>query len=172
MQTPKGEIVKAITSLAVVGPRTFATVQEPFWYDWLLLSPTWGIQQRNWKSPENLTLKVSRVWLQKFHRTGENRDSWRAQTKACAPQDPVERSSDPTRDWADPPVSGWGSPAAVWVHHGPPRDWGTGNSSPGRCCVLASVLLEEVPNSSTMELPRGRSTNWRSYQVGEGQWQK
>ena len=32
--------------------------------------PILGIQQRDWKSPENLTLKVSRVWLHNFQRTG------------------------------------------------------------------------------------------------------
>ena len=61
--------------------------------------PNLGIQQRDWESPENLTLKASRIWLQNFHRTGET-DSWRAQTKPCAHQDPGERSSGPTRDWA------------------------------------------------------------------------
>ena len=35
---------------------------------------------------------------QSLHRTGET-DSWRAQTEPCVHQDPVERSSDPTRDW-------------------------------------------------------------------------
>ena len=47
----------------------------------------------------NLTLKASRIWLQNFHSTGET-DSCRAQTKSCAEQDPGEKSSDPTRDWA------------------------------------------------------------------------
>ena len=42
----------------------------------------------------NLTLKASGIWLQNFHRTGET-DSWRAQTKPSAHQDPGERSSDP-----------------------------------------------------------------------------
>ena len=32
--------------------------------------PNLGIQQRGWESPENVTLKVSRIWLQYFHRTG------------------------------------------------------------------------------------------------------
>jgi len=31
--------------------------------------PNLGIQQRDWESPGNLTLKVSRIWLQYFHRT-------------------------------------------------------------------------------------------------------
>ena len=43
----------------------------------------------------------------------ENRDAWRAQTKLRAPQDPGERSSDPTTDWTRlacdcPGVSGRG----------------------------------------------------------------
>ena len=40
---------------------------------------------------------VCSVLLQNLHRTGET-DSWRAQTKPCAHQDPGERSSDPKRD--------------------------------------------------------------------------
>ena len=36
---------------------------------------------------------------QNLHRTGET-DSWRAQTKPCAQQDPGERSNDLTRDWS------------------------------------------------------------------------
>ena len=46
------------------------------------------------------------IWLWKpvgldwnFHRTGEKRISWRAQTKPCVHQDPGERNSDPKRDW-------------------------------------------------------------------------
>ena len=42
-----------------------------------------------------LTLPQS---CQNLHRIGET-DSWRAQTKPCANQDPGERSSDHTRDW-------------------------------------------------------------------------
>ena len=41
---------------------------------------------------------------QNLLRTGET-DSWRAQTKLYVHQDPGERSSDPTRDWPDLPVS-------------------------------------------------------------------
>ena len=45
---------------------------------------------------------------QNLHRTGET-DPWRAQTKACAHQDPAERSSDPTRLVHEcPGVSGTG----------------------------------------------------------------
>ena len=54
---------------------------------------------KDWEPPGNLTLKASGIWLQNFHRTGET-DSWRAQTKPCAHQDPGERNNDPTRDWA------------------------------------------------------------------------
>ena len=60
----------------------------------------------------NLTLETSGIWLQNSHRTGEI-DFWRAETKPCVPQDPGQRSSDPTRDWARfacewPRVSGGG----------------------------------------------------------------
>ena len=66
--------------------------------------PILGIQQRDWESPGNLTLKVSRIWSPNFHRTGGNRDllgGW-AQTKPCVHWDPGERSSNPTRGWARP----------------------------------------------------------------------
>ena len=33
--------------------------------------PNLGIQQRNWEDPGNLTLKASRIWLQRCHRTGK-----------------------------------------------------------------------------------------------------
>ena len=54
----------------------------------------------------------SEIWLQILHKTGET-NSWRAQTKYYAHQDPGERSSDPTRDWARlaygcPRISGGG----------------------------------------------------------------
>ena len=74
------------------------------------------IWQRDWEIPGNLTLKASGVWLQSFHRTGET-DSWRAQTKPCAHQDPGERSSVPKRDWARL-VCVQESPAEGWVDSG------------------------------------------------------
>ena len=52
------------------------------------ISPLGGL----WRSP--LTSPQS---CQNLHRTGKT-DSWRAQTKLCAYQDPEGRSSDPTRD--------------------------------------------------------------------------
>ena len=43
-----------------------------------------GVWQRDWESPGNLTLKVSRAWLQDFHRTGGQRlQSLGTQTKPC-----------------------------------------------------------------------------------------
>ena len=67
-----------------------------------------GVQQRDWESPGNLTLKVSRIWLQDFHRTGGNRlHSWRTQTRSCMHQDPGERSSDLTEDWTRPKCWCW-----------------------------------------------------------------
>ena len=45
----------------------------------------------------NLTLEASGICLQNFHRTGET-DSWKAQSKPSAHQDPGEKSVVPTRD--------------------------------------------------------------------------
>ena len=64
------------------------------------------------RTPREFDLKAIGIWLQNFHRIGKT-DSWRAQTKSCAHQDPEERSSDPTREWARlacecPGVSGGG----------------------------------------------------------------
>ena len=60
--------------------------------------PNLGIWQRDWEPPENLTLKASGIWFQNFHRTGET-EFW-GHKKPYVYQDPGERSSDPTRDWA------------------------------------------------------------------------
>ena len=46
------------------------------------------------------------------------RDSWKAQTKPCARQDPWERSSDPTNTDPDLPGSVWESQVEVWVNSG------------------------------------------------------
>ena len=59
------------------------------------------IWPRDWEFPGNLTLKASEIWFQSYHRTGRNRDSWRA-TKGLMNQDPEERSNEPTGDWARP----------------------------------------------------------------------
>ena len=64
--------------------------------------PKLGSQQRDWESPQNLTLKVSGIWLQNFHRTGDKETLGR--TKLCVHYNPGERSSDPIE--LDLPVSG------------------------------------------------------------------
>ena len=61
--------------------------------------PTWGSSKGTENPHRNWTLETSGIWLQDFHGTLET-DSWRARTKSFAYQDPGERSSDPTRDWA------------------------------------------------------------------------
>ena len=61
-----------------------------------------GIQQRDWGSPGNLTLKASGIWLQNFHRTRGNRDASRAQIKPCVHQNSGERSRESTGDWSRP----------------------------------------------------------------------
>ena len=48
--------------------------------------PNLGIQQRDWEFPQNLTLKVSRIWLQNFHRTGEKETLGRTNKTLCALQ--------------------------------------------------------------------------------------
>ena len=71
---------------------------------WRIWAPYQASQLRIWprdrELPGNLTLKASGNWLQSFHGTGGNRDSWRTQTKSYVHQDPGERSSDPTGDGA------------------------------------------------------------------------
>ena len=121
MQTLKGGMVRARTSLAAVGPGTFATVQEPFLV-WLAPhqaphSPTWGIQQRDWESPGNLTLKVRGLDYRASTGLGKTETPGGHQHTLCT-QHPEQRSSGPTRDWADLPVRVWGSPADVWAHLG------------------------------------------------------
>ena len=47
-----------------------------------IMPPSLGNWQRDWESPGNLTLQSSGIWLQDFHRTGENRpQTWKAQKK-------------------------------------------------------------------------------------------
>ena len=79
-----------------------------------------GFGQRDWESSGNLTLKISGIWLQNFHRTGEAEILGRHKQKSCAHQDPGARSRKPTRDWARLPceclgvfggVMGWQWPA-------------------------------------------------------------
>ena len=61
-------------------------IQQSMQQTWVWHKPTW----------RRLPLTPSQNY-QNLHRTGET-DSWRAQTKPCAHQDPGERSSDPTRN--------------------------------------------------------------------------
>ena len=78
----------------------------------------WGTPQRDWESPGNLTLKYNRIWWQDFHRARGNRGSLKAKTKSCSHQDPGERSSDSTRDWARPACRCWRSTSEAWVGSG------------------------------------------------------
>ena len=88
---------------------------------------------------------------QNLHRTGET-DSWRAQTKPRAHQDPRERSSDPTRDCPRlarecPGVSGGG--VGWW--------WSGAGSGALSAAVRAWDLLKEVNTifiASTVVWPR------------------
>ena len=84
--------------------------------------PNLGIWQRNWAPPGNLTLKVRRIWLQNFHRTGET-DPWRAQTKSCALTGPRRKQQWPHKETEpDLPVSVQVSPPEAWVERG--LQWG------------------------------------------------
>ena len=47
--------------------------------------------ESDFEGQRNLITELPQDW--------ENRDSWRAQTKLCEPQNPGERSIDPTTDW-------------------------------------------------------------------------
>ena len=128
--------------------------------------PNLGIQQRDWESPENLTLKASRIWLQNFHRTGET-DSWRAQTKPCAHQDPGERSSGPTRDWARllcecPGVSSRGV-GQQW-----PAVW----SGAWNTTVLAKALLKEVTITPTIVWPQAKLQEGNTAPPSKDNWIK
>ena len=103
--------------------------------------PNLGIRQKDWVSLRNLTLKVSRIWLQTFLRTGET-DSWRAQTKPWAHQDQEKGAVTPQETEPDLPVSVQeslvdGSTVACQVVRG------TDYNSPGRPGMLAQVLLKE-----------------------------
>ena len=52
------------------------------------------------------------------------RNSWRAQAKPCVYQDPGKEAVSPTRDWARPAVSVWGSSVEAWVSNGLPQGQG------------------------------------------------
>ena len=60
--------------------------------------PNLGIQQRNCISPGNLTLKVSRIYYRTSTELGKQ--TLGGDNKTFMHQDPGDRSSDPTRDWA------------------------------------------------------------------------
>ena len=73
--------------------------------------PNLEIQQKNWVSQGNLTLKVNRIWLQNFHRTQKQTLAGHNKT-LCTPG--LRRKKQwPTKDWATlawecPGVSGGG----------------------------------------------------------------
>ena len=99
--------------------------------------PNLAIWQRDWEPPGNLSLEASGIWLKNLNRTGET-DSWRAQTKPCAHQEPGERSSVPTRDWARltsecPGVSG----------RGVSQQWPAAGSGALNTTVHAQILLKD-----------------------------
>ena len=97
-----------------------------------------GIQQKEMESPGKLTLKAIGIWLQSVHRTGGNRNSWRAQTKLCVHQEPGERTSGATEAEPGLPVSVWGSPAGAWVSSGQPLGQGHWQQQSWEVCAGVS----------------------------------
>ena len=76
----------------------------------LWVQQTWVWHKPSWR---RLPLTPPQS-LQNLQRTGEM-DSWKAQIKPCAHQDPGERRSDPTETDPQLPVSVQESPMKVWV---------------------------------------------------------
>ena len=124
-----------------------------------LLAPTTDFQ--TWESgkrtetPQGIWLWRTRVFDYRTS-TGKfwNRDSWRAQAKPGAHQDPRERSSDPTRDWATLACDclgvsggGVGHHGLLWgQEHGPQQSreaWHAGINpfgGVGLCCDIILVI--------------------------------
>ena len=102
MQTLKGGMVRAITSLAAVGPGTFATVQEPFWYDWPHIRPCIpqpGESSKRTGNPQGIWLwRSAELDYRTSTGPGKTKTLGGHQQSLCT-QDPEERSSGPTRDW-------------------------------------------------------------------------
>ena len=116
--------------------------------------PNLGIQQRDWESPGNLTLKDSGIWLQNLHRTEGNR-FLEGINKTLYTSRPRERRIYLTKDWARPAWVFEG----VWQRGGLAvacyMDRDSGSSSPGRH-VLRSVPLK-VTSSPTIEPVEART---------------
>ena len=98
--------------------------------------PNLEIQQRDWKSPGNLTMKVSRIWLQNFHRTGETETPGGNKQNPVRTRTQVKGAATPQGIEPDLPVFGslWqrcGSTAACQ------RVRDDGSSSPGEHSMLA-----------------------------------
>ena len=62
--------------------------------DTVWIKKTWVWHKPSWRRSPLIPPESH----QNLHRTGDT-DSWKAQTKSCAQQDPGKRSSDTTRDW-------------------------------------------------------------------------
>ena len=69
------------------------------------------------RSPKDLTLKASGIWLHDLHRTGET-DAWRAQTEPCVHQDQEKGAVTPQEIGPDLPVSIQETPAQAWANSG------------------------------------------------------
>ena len=96
---------------------------------WRFRTPFRFTSLGTWESSENLTLKVSGIWLQDFHRTGENRDfslGGRQQNLACTK---TQRKSSNVKE-TEPklPASVGRSPVEARVGKGSAQGWGTNSS--------------------------------------------
>ena len=98
--------------------------------------PSLGIQQTAQESPRNLTLQASRIWSQDFHRTVETETPLLEDTnKILHAPGPMEKGAVTPQETEQTyllVLEGllWRCGLAV-AHH---RDWGTGSSSPWKCC--------------------------------------
>ena len=82
-----------------------------------VMLPSIRIWQRNWESPENLTLRASGVWLWAFQRTEGNRDSSIGGHKQNFAHTKTQRKGAVTPQEIEPklPASVGGPPVEVWV---------------------------------------------------------
>ena len=113
-----GSSVSAMSPLGgvTISPTRAPPVGDPETREQLCLRSSWTVAKllgpttdfQTWESGKRTETWLEGIWLWRTgifdYRTSIgkfwNTDSWRAQTKPGVHQDPRERSSDPTRDWA------------------------------------------------------------------------
>ena len=106
-----------------------AITPKKFWHSWESSKPhnrlpDLGIWQRDWESPGKLTLKISEIWLQNFHRTGET-ETLRGQKQNLVCTRTQEKGAVvPQETEQDLPVRVLESPVEAWVNSDMPWGWG------------------------------------------------